>query len=127
MTEFITYPENGVYGANVLDKNKMEYQIYDPDSLNKVFYSLAAVLPKGRSLKVKISGESCNWGYVLGSIQGWLEANYSGDCATYFKTFDSTQTGNLDLKLVLMGGKVTLDIYEDGATSPTWTKTITAQ
>lgn len=122
LTEFIAYPSSGSHGLNVLDKNKTEYVAGSA-------LSLSAVLPKGHTLKVRVEGEQIdgigNWGLSDADLSGWQYGDY--DNATVSGTFTSTQTGTLDVSVGLTGGKVTLKIYEDGAATPTWTKTITSK
>ncbi len=123
LTEYITYPANGTYGLNLLDKNNTVYPVYDYST--GPYISLAAVLPEGHTLKVKISGVGKdNWYYSPLDGTGWQWGDY--DYFTHSRTFTSTQTGSLDLKLIFTGGQVTVDVWENGSDSPTWTKTITA-
>lgn len=115
-TESITYPANGPSGINVLDRNATSFPISSP-------ISGAAVLPKGYSLKVKISGSSDNWFYAPMESTGWQWTDY--DSATHSRVFTSTTTGTINLKLLLTGGSVTFDVYENGSTTPSWTRTVT--
>jgi hypothetical protein len=115
-TETITYPADGPSGINVLDKDATIYPIITP-------VSMAATLPTGYTLKVKVSGESDNWGYAPFESNGWQRTEY--DFATHSRIFTSNTTGSINLKLMLMGGKVTFDVYENGSVVPSWTKTVT--
>ena len=127
-TETITYPATGPSGINVLDKDVTTYPI-------RTFISMAATLPKGYTLKVKITGVSNNWGYDAAGSTGWQWTDY--DPATHSRIFTSNTTGTINLKLMLLGsgpqmigstpqdGKVTFDVYENGSVTPSWTKIVT--
>lgn len=115
-TESITYPVNGPSGVNVLDKNATIFPISTP-------ISMAATLPTGHTLKVKITGASENWFYAPFESTGWQWTDY--DFATHSKIFTSNTTGTINLKLLLSGGEVTFDIYENGSETPSWSKTVT--
>lgn len=124
-TETITYPTNGPSGINILGKDTTNYPI-------NTFISMTAILPKGYTLKVKITGESDNWIYAPYESSGWQGTDY--DFATHSRIFTSNTTGTINLKLMLgaimmpgaqQGGKVTFDVYENGSVTPSWTKVVT--
>lgn len=117
-TGFIEYPQNGLYGTNLLDKSSTEYTSGN--------HSLNAILPNGTSLKVKIQGN--NWFYpVSQDWSGWEKSDWND--VDNSRTFTSKKTGELDLKILLetdtTSTKTKIYVYENGDIEPTWTKEIT--
>jgi len=116
-TNFIEYPESGEYGLNILDKNKVSYS---PGA-----HSLAAKLPEGAKLKIKIVGPAWMY-YVMQENTGW---NISNE-ADQSKIFSSTLTGNIDLNILLHADTaqvqhgLNINVYENGVDEPTWSKII---
>jgi len=122
-TNIITYPEQGKYGYNILDKTKTDYPAGQ--------YSMKVKLYEGNTLKVKIKGLN----YSFPSFQentGW---EYSDQDANDFsRTFTSTKTGEIDFRIdffranandTLASNMNRILVYENGATQPTWQKLIT--
>ena len=110
-TNFIEYPQTGLYGTNLLDKSNTVY--------SQGNHSLNAILPNGTSLKVKIQGN--NWLYpVSQDWSGWEKSD---------GTFTSKKTGEIDLKILLESDttstKTKIYVYENDDLEPTWTKEIT--
>lgn len=134
-TAFIEYPPTGIYGNNILDRNRTEY--------SSGYCSMAAILPEGTSLKVKIQGT--NWAYSIS--QDWScwdksERNVLEN-SMYFTT---KKTGELDFKLHFIADKdndtiepspdttlkafyekTMIFVFENGVDEPTWTKEITVK
>ena len=111
-TGYIKYPITGKYGLNILDKDKVEYSAGS--------YSMKAILPEGTSLQVKIAGT--NWFYP--SFQdntGWIDSEYNSTDNS--RIFTATQTGEIDFQMSL-GANTTISVFENGVTSPTWSKEI---
>jgi hypothetical protein len=100
-TEYITYPANGPTGMNVLDRDATIFPIGSP-------VSMAATLPRGHSLKVKVGGASDNWAFVPMESTGWQWTDY--DYATHSRVFQSNSVGTINLKLMLTGGDVTFEV-----------------
>ena len=130
-TAFIEYPQEGNYGINILDKNRTEYLSGD--------CSMAAILPEGTSLKVKIQGT--NWFFPVSQDWSCWEKSDWNDIENS-RYFTSKKTGELDFKLLLTADidttgtesdttfagtytKTKIFVYENGVTEPTWTKEIT--
>jgi hypothetical protein len=117
-TGFIEYPQNGLYGTNLLDKSKTEYSSGN--------HSLSAILPNGTTLKVKIQGN--NWAYpVSQDWSGWEKSDWNDTDNS--RTFTSKKIGELNLKIRLdsdtTSTKTKIYVYENGDIAPTWTKEIT--
>jgi hypothetical protein len=117
-TGFIKYPQNGLYGINLLDKSRTEYSSGN--------HSLNAILPNGTTLKVKIQGN--NWFYpVSQDWSGWERSDWND--VDNSRSFTSKKIGELDLKILLESNttstKTKIYVYENGDIEPTWTKEIT--
>lgn len=111
-TGYIKYPSTGKYGINILDKDKIDY--------SGGSYSMKAILPEGTSLQVKIAGS--NWFYpAFQDNTGWSASDWNDSDKS--RVFTATQTGEIDFQLSL-GANITISAYENGATTPTWTKEI---
>lgn len=113
----IEYPEYGLHGTNLLDRNKTDYLKGD--------HSLSAILPVGTTLKVKIKGY--NWFYpVSQDWSGWDKTEW--DDADTSRTFTSKTTGQIDLNILLENDTTysitKIYVYENGVIEPTWTKEI---
>jgi hypothetical protein len=131
-TGFIKYPATGNYGNNILDRYQTEYPSGD--------CSMAAVLPEGTSLKVKIQGT--NWFYSISQDWSCWEKSDWNDTENS-RYFTSKKTGELDFKLRLevdadttgsvsdtsdtQYAKTKIFVYENGVMEPTWTKEITVK
>jgi hypothetical protein len=116
----IDYPENGLYGPNILDLNKTIYT-----GSNWSYFSLSANMAKETKLKIKITALSAaTWGYVFGSNKNWSVSLY--DPVTNSQYFTSTAFGeNCDLTMVFEFGDFLIEYFEMNSTEPTRTKTIT--
>ena len=130
-TSVIEYPQSGIYGLNLLDKERTDYEVGS--------CSMKAILPSGTSLKVKIMGT--NWGYPYSQdMSGWDKSDWNQNENS--RTFTSKTTGELDFNIQFMFSDPDPDslvsdtitysfertevfVYENDAIEPTWTKTIT--
>ena len=100
---------------------------------------MAAILPEGTSLKVKIQGT--NWFFPTSQDWSCWEKSDWNDIEKS-RYFTSKKTGELDFKLLLTADvdttgtgsdttsagtytKTKIFVYENGVTEPTWTKEIT--
>lgn len=109
-TESIQYPATGKIGKNILDKDQLVYPFGH--------YSMKAVLKEGTSLKVKIAGDL--WFFpAFQDNTGWSFSDY--DFSDKSRIFTATQTGEIDFEIHLEG-PVTITVYENGDTEPTWSK-----
>jgi len=122
-TNFIDYPASGKNGVNILDKTKTEYPAGD--------YSLKAALPEGSSLKVKISGT--NWMFpAFQENTGWEFTDWNDSDKS--RIFSSTRIGEIDFRIRFVNfgdtvshTKTKIFIFENDATTPTWSKEITVK
>ncbi len=116
-TEKIEYPVNGVYGPNILSEENTEFCSGN--------YSMVAIVPDGYSLKVKIMGD--RWYFpAFQENTGWSFSDWND--VDKSRTFSSTQTGKIEFKILFETDSVTspveIEIYENEATEPTFTKTL---
>jgi hypothetical protein len=89
-TAFIEYPPTGKHGLNLLDPGKTDY--------TNGTYSMRAILPAGKSLKVEIRGR--NWMFpAFQEDTGWLVGEWN--MADTSRIFTSTRTGDLDFEMRL--------------------------
>jgi len=115
---YIEYPASGLYGTNLLDKQKTEYAEGD--------HSLCAILPEGTILKVTIQGN--NWFYpVSQDWSGWIKTVWND--VDNSRTFLSKKTGEIDLNILLQVdtttfSKTNIYVYENNDVEPTWSKEI---
>ncbi len=115
---FIAYPEKGKYDINIL-----------ADGVNvideRIFYSLKADLPLGTSLKVVLRNGMWYYGSLPGP-ENWNVEIY--DFATKSQVFTVTQSGvPNDLAIRFEGGEITVEYYENGATTPTRVKQLVVE
>lgn len=122
-TNFIDYPASGKNGLNILDKAKTEYPAGD--------YSLKAVLPEGSGLKVKISGT--NWMFAaFQENTGWEFTDWNDSDKS--RIFSSSRIGEIDFRIRFVNfgdtvspTKTKIFVFENDATTPTWSKEITVK
>ncbi len=112
-SKIITYPENGAYGINILNKGNTDFSSEE--------YSLAANLGRRANLKIKIISTSNGiWFYAVGSENNWTISSYNGT-----QTFTSVNKGDkCDLYFLLHSGAYLIEYYENEDSSPTYTKSI---
>lgn len=116
----IEYPETGVYGNNVLLKNRTELTTREN--------SLAARISKNGKLKVIIKSISGDYWYWSSGgswpVLNWLVSNFNFDNNS--QIFQSIEGDRLsDLRMEFDKGEYIIEYYEFDATTPTMTKTIT--
>lgn len=122
------YPVNGEYGVNILYPGVTEI---DSHSGTGTYYSFAADIPAGTSLKVKITVlEKSDQIYditVFGggaSVTNWKVSNFNLDNYTQF--FEVIESGKKsDLQIRFYKGDHRIDYYENGAAEPTFSKILT--
>lgn len=120
-TEFIKYPESGKTGLNILDKEKTEYTGGN--------YSMTAELPKGSTLRVKISGK--NWFFPYAQEDtGWNVGDWNDQDDS--RIFSSTRIGNIDFAIKfevhldsVWARQINIMVYENEDIEPSWEKQIT--
>ena len=118
----IIYPDSGVYGPNLLSLSKSTFQGND--------FSLAAQLPDGTSLKIRISnldaavgsGNAGFW-YLDGSEYNWSMSDL--DFTTNSRIFTAIVSNSIcDLHIDGAGGNFLVEYFEMGSTRPTITRNI---
>jgi hypothetical protein len=127
LTSFIVYPEFSEYGENILyaDKSVVKHEQE---------YSLAAEIPVGGSLMIRLSGGV--WGYrtMPDGPVNWDVSSYDWD--TESQTFTSIESGKgCDLSIVffyesdstLSGDGIRLEYYENQTDTVSRTKYITVE
>ena len=116
----IQYPETGFYGDNILMKGRTEYP--------SVRSSFQAKLPEGKKLKVVLTGNPTLPYAIWGSSSGnnWAILNF--DVPTHTQVFQSIDGGHTcELSIHFTVGTYQIDYYENDATSPTYSKTISVK
>lgn len=122
----IIYPANGYYGANFLRLDTLTLKgMAGPTSQPSHFYSLKAELPDNSTLRVRITIISGGgWFITLGAQTGWLVGTYQYPAG--YQEFSATGKLSCDMSIFFKGnGAATMEVYENGATSPTRVKQLT--
>jgi hypothetical protein len=113
------YPEEGPYGANILDINKTQY----PDTL----FSLSTGVTAGVKLQVKITSLTGGIWYYM--VMPYLQTNWSVSTfdmdhkSQIFNTIESGRSSNLYMEFEK--GDYLIEYFEIGKDIPSRTKTIT--
>jgi hypothetical protein len=107
ITNNIEYPEFSNYGENILFGDKISF---GSD------LSLAAVLPRGTSLKIVIKGGIWYYEVMPDGPLNWTISDYENAK----QSFVATETGkNCDLKIQFESGIDTIEYFENNSTLPT--------
>jgi hypothetical protein len=111
--EYISFPDNGNFGKNILDQ--------ELSKIESGTYSMIAILPKNKIIKVKVSGD--NWSFPIGqAIGGW---DYSDlDNNDISRVFTTIKYGRTDFKFYLKKGETEIKLFVENNEKPKWTKTI---
>ena len=114
----IEYPEYSEYGENILFGDKVNFQS------EPVFNSMAADLPIGNQLKIKLTGGY--WGILVmpdGPIN-WEWSRFDDDNLS--QEFTVKESGTMsDLKISFVPGyTITIEYFENSTDAPTRTKVI---
>jgi len=119
-TLFITYPEAGKFGLNILADSFVE-----ADEEDTATYMIIAELPEETSLKIVIKATSDRWnwpGYInILGINGWKYDSNIEECISIL-TIEGKVTGSVDSWS--FAHDTTIEFYENGAATPTKTKQI---
>lgn len=118
---FITYPKNGKHGLNILADDFIEAE-GDPSFITR--YSMKATLPGGNSgLKIILKSKDSDWGaFDPFSIENWSYTYYDWDTrSNTYHIIDNEKSSDLS---VTFFDDCIVEFYENGATTPTKTKTI---
>ena len=123
---YISYPESGLYGINILADgvNSIVASYLDSSSPDEVSYSMKADVPSEGSLKIILrNGE---WAYMSspGPIN-WQVGLY--DAANKYQEMTVIEPGKMnDLRFFPVSGEdngcITVEYYENGSKTPTKTK-----
>lgn len=127
---FIEYPGTSPYGINILNDKDSVFIIGVMDE-----YSMAAVLPKGASLKIKL--EFVEGGEPMGAYRAfeaapsgpinWKSTIYDSENDT--QIFEVMESGEIaDLKIMFLGmdeSKIRINYYENNPDTVTKSRTIT--
>jgi hypothetical protein len=123
----IVYPVSGINGVNILCPSKNTFY-----STYSNTYSFAANLPKGTSLKIKITSLSPAdtnsikpaWYYSMNSGINWSISDF--DLNSYIQTFTAIESGkSCDLKMFFDKGSFLIEYFEMNSAYPKREKTIT--
>jgi len=114
----ISYPTNGSYGPNILSDSVTTIKAGSSNH-----YSMKANLPAGTSLKIVIKGGL--WFYVALPVPTNWTANIYNE-TTKMQEFTVTESNKAnDINMFFQQGNITIEYYENGATTPTRTKQLT--
>jgi len=119
----ISYEQTGVFGDNLL---RIDTVVIEANSYNKDFYySFSAILEENATLRVLAvnpADATGSWGY--GSSSGWIIGLY--DWENRSREFTAYGPEHTDAHLTFNNtGTLTLEIYENGAETPTRVKVLT--
>ncbi len=127
LTQKIEYPAQGFYGENLLSGTKERYPNGNLGGGKYIDYDIYAVLPVGTELKVKISShlppDPIAWGFAPRHDDGWTYTDHNE--ADQSRIFTTTKHGEVKLRFYLFRD-IKIEIYEQGATTPTRVKNIDA-
>lgn len=127
ITRRIEYPVQGFYGENLLSGTQESYRrSYWDNYDDHVEYDIYAVLPEGTELKVKISsphkfkgGLEAAWSFS--DFEGWTHTKFVESDQS--RVFTTTKYGEVKIRFGL-ANDIKVEIYEQGATTPTRVKNI---
>lgn len=118
--KMITYPNVGSNGPNILSDS-----VTTIHSRSTNHYSMKAILPAGTSLKIIIKGGL--WYYsVAPSPVNWTVSQYNATAKTQEFTVTENDKPN-DINMMFDPGNITIEYYENGATTPTRVKQLTVE
>lgn len=116
-TAFITYPESGKYGLNILADDFIKVK-------KNVQYSMKALLPAGNSsLKIILKNNLATWGGCnIITIENWFCGTFDNETrGNTFSVSDNEKPNDLG---VVFFSDCTVEYYENGASEPTKTKVL---
>jgi hypothetical protein len=122
----ITYPDAGNYGANVLNTKDSVFLLSQTYQSTMHHYSMKADLPIGTTLKIIMKKGVWVYGALPAPIN-WTVSTYNTPTQTQvFNVVESGKPNDIDL-MFISAGIVTIEFYENGATTPTRIKQIAIQ
>jgi hypothetical protein len=111
----ITYPESGFYGPNIL------FPDYTAFELMPKHYTMAAFVPAGAPLRLRITKLNGSWGLFF-SDTDWRSMG-NADIAQDFVPIDTGAGHVAEANITFMGnGRARMDFFECGSTTPTRSK-----
>ena len=112
----IEYPQDGLYGQNILDLSRTTYSGSE--------FSLAANLPNGTKLKIKITALGAGmWYYAVNSVNNWSITRFDEVAKSqYFTAIESDRS--CDLEMLFDTGEFIVEYFEMDSDIPTRIKTI---
>ncbi len=113
----IEYPQDGLYGQNILDLSRIIYSGSE--------FSLAANLPNGTKLKIKITALGAGmWYYAVNSVNNWSITRFDEVAKSqYFTAIESDRS--CDLEMLFDTGEFIVEYFEMDSDIPSRIKTIT--
>lgn len=124
----ITYPENGINGKNVLYKSltSVSRSKWVDGTEEVAIYSLIVDIQEGKSFTVKIlsSSGSSIWITEDDPITNWMHSNYVAGISENFTVIEAGKISDMKFGF-FQKEDYTFEYYENGDTTPTFTKTIT--
>ena len=114
-TNYITFPDYGLYGINLLNTNDSIFS-------SSGHYSLCANLPAGTHIKIRFSNPII--GYEASTSNGWIDTGAPTEII-----LESNQSGLIDLRIGFscINYSGTILFYENYSATPTRTKNIYLQ
>lgn len=126
----INYPENGLYGTNILALNNINY-ISGSTPQQSGWFGFAALAPKGSKLTIKISAISnisnvsglFGWSYAVSFVENWVIQKY--DSSNNTQIFSINEYGKAsNLRMIFSKGTYKIEYFESNSTIPTRQKII---
>ena len=119
----IIYPEPGIYGKNIIGKKNDE-------TLAIGYYSLSARIPAGAKVKIRMTdanGGNLNYGYVPANTNFQVVNEQGLKAQSFIGVGPLSADANIvfgDGPIFPKTGTVKIEVFENDATSATWTKFI---
>lgn len=111
----IEYPESGLHGLNILALEVTQYE--------DTIVSLAANLPRGTSLTIKIKQNYSDCLFEI-PLQNWI-VEYKPETDETILTCSATESNvSCDYKLIYKSGELNIEYFEMNSDVPTRSKTI---
>jgi hypothetical protein len=111
----ISYPESAFYGQNVLYPNHTAFELMPKH------YDMAAFVPAGASLHLRITKLNGSWGAFFNVAGNDWRMMGNAEVAQDFVPIDTGRM--IEADVMFMGnGRARLDFFECGSTTPTRSK-----
>lgn len=125
-TSIIVYDDIGLYGENLLG-SKTDFMVDDQLGV----YSIEAFVPTNSRLMVRIVPPNADYGVKIGRYneEEWkISQSFENEKLEMQLQILLTDTKcDAEVKLYINPGDYLIKIYENGAKSPTWTKTVSVR